>query len=313
MPCYHPLTAYKSKEVHESGKRKIVFYEDAKNRDVDLPPFELPCGRCIGCKLERSRQWAIRCVHEAQMFKENNCYITLTYRDEDLPRVDPDDEQTVPTLAPRDFQLFMKRLRKKNGCNIRFFHCGEYGEKKGRPHYHAIIFNHRFKDQKPWKIINGNQLYTSQSLELLWPWGFSSVGAVTFHSAAYVARYITKKLTGPKAVAYQWVHPETGEIFQRQPEYCTMSRRPGIGQTWLNRYSNDIYPGDFVIINAKKMRPPRYYDKQFEVTDPKEYNQIKRQRVREARKLGKEATPERLAVREKVQQEKLTRLPRNLN
>ncbi len=318
MPCYHPITAYKSRETHESGKRKFVFYEDHKMRDMHLAPVELPCGQCIGCKLERSRQWAIRCVHEASQ-QENNVYITLTYNDEHLPRVDPGDNETIPTLCPRDFQLFMKRLRKQNGANIRFFHCGEYGPLKGRPHYHAIIFNLDFeKDKKPWKMINGNQLYTSKALNDLWSQdgsslGFSSLGAVTFHSAAYVARYLMKKLTGPQAEAYEWNHPKTGQLFRRHPEYTTMSRRPGIGKTWLNQYQDDIYPGDFVIINQKKMKPPKYYDRQFEITDPKDYNQIKRQRVREARKHGKDTTPERLAIREKVKIEQLKRLPRNLD
>ena len=118
MTCYHPIEAWR---VHGDTKLRFVF-----NNSLDVKEhLYVPCGQCVGCRLERSRQWAIRCVHEAQMHR-SNCFITLTYSPDFLP--DP------PSLNLRDFQLFMKRLRKRFGDGIRFFHCGEYGEQCGRPH-----------------------------------------------------------------------------------------------------------------------------------------------------------------------------------
>ena len=144
--------------------------------------------------------WAVRCMHEAQMF-ESNCFITLTYSSKHLPFVKGTD---VPTLVLSDYQKFMKRLRKRfhghevvrgathdNYCSvswpIRFFHCGEYGEKKGRPHYHACLFNFDFVDKRPWrKSPTGHMLYRSESLEEFWPYGNCEIGSVTFQSAACI-------------------------------------------------------------------------------------------------------------------------------
>jgi len=81
MPCYYPIKGYKSKKREPSGKRKIVFY--AHQGLVDMP-VTIPCGRCVGCRLERSRQWAMRCMHEASLHEEN-IFITLTYNPENLP------------------------------------------------------------------------------------------------------------------------------------------------------------------------------------------------------------------------------------
>ena len=117
MPCYYPLQGWRSKELTKNGKRAIVF--DRKKGYVDQP-LEVPCGQCIGCRLDRSRDWALRCIHEAQLH-EDNSYITLTYDDDNLP--------ANASLDKSDFQKFMKRLRKSLGDKkVRFFHCGEYGE-----------------------------------------------------------------------------------------------------------------------------------------------------------------------------------------
>ena len=136
MPCYRPIKGYRSRRLNaETGKRPVVF--NPRDGFYDQP-VDLPCGQCIGCRLERSRQWAIRCVHEASLH-ERNCFITLTYRDECLP--------TNGSLDLDAFQKFMKRLRRRFGEGVRFFHCGEYGENFGRPHYHAILFNLDFSDK----------------------------------------------------------------------------------------------------------------------------------------------------------------------
>ena len=298
MTCYHPITAFR---IH--GESKLKFYRPHRG-DV-REQLQVPCGQCVGCRLERSRQWAIRCIHEAQMHK-HNCFITLTFSPEHLP--------SPPTLDVRDFQLFMKRLRKKYGSLIRFFHCGEYGEKFGRPHYHACLFNFDFPDKVLWKTVNGCNLYTSKSLSDLWPFGFSTIGDVTFESAAYVARYVMKKVTGIKAqMHYERVDPLTGEIYQAQPEYVTMSRRPGIASSWFEKYSSDVYPHDHVIVRGKQCKPPRFYDNRFKASFPLDFEEIQFQRYLDSREKLCDSTPERLLVREEVQIARLKKLPRTLD
>ena len=200
MPCYYPLEGWKSKNVNESGKRSVVFKRSEGFEDM---PVRVPCGQCHGCRLERSRQWALRCVHEAQLHDQSS-FITLTYDDEHLPE--------GATLVKRDFQLFMKRLRKAlHPIKIRYFMCGEYGENAfqgtfsqdkrrratqekhlqqykisalGRPHYHAIIFGYDFPDREYLETRNGNHLFYSPMLEQIWDKGFNTIGNVTFESAA---------------------------------------------------------------------------------------------------------------------------------
>lgn len=269
MTCYHPLKAYRSKTLTVNGKRQLVWNQKDSTGDVT----EIACGQCMGCRLERSKQWAVRISHEASLY-EKNCFITLTYSPEHLP--------SPPSLCVRDFQLFLKRLRKKYGPKIRFFHCGEYGEQLGRPHYHACLLNFDFPDKYHFRN-NGrsDQIYRSPTLEELWGKGHCEIGAVTFESAAYVARYVTKKITGPQAAKhYLRVDTDTGEIYQLKPEYTTMSRRPGIGQPWLEKFATDVYPHDSVTIRGgTKIRPPRYYNNRYEVMHPEKYAKIEKQRL----------------------------------
>lgn len=299
MPCYKPISGYRSQTINPNGKRNIVFTK--RTGYIDLP-IQIPCGQCIGCRLERSRQWAIRCAHEASLY-DNNCFITLTYNNENLPE--------NKSLNLKHFQDFMKRLRKKFGAKIRFFHCGEYGEKFQRPHYHACIFNFDFPDKKLFNEVRGNRLYTSETLQSLWTFGFSTIGSVTFESAAYVARYITKKITGKLAESHYETMLPDGELIQRTPEYTTMSRRPGIAKEWFQKFSKDIYPDDFVIIRGKKLKPPKYYDTQYEIYAPEELEKIKHLRKNNGLKHKPNNTRDRLAVREFIQQEKFSRLKRS--
>lgn len=283
MPCFRPLKGYRARVRNpDTGKRSIVF--SARQGHYDQP-IDLPCGQCIGCRLERSRQWAIRCLHEASLY-DSNCFITLTYSNDFLP--------SNNSLQLNDFQDFMKRLRFHFYPGIRFFHCGEYGEQFARPHYHALIFNLDFADKYPWRRSpSGDQVFRSPTLEKLWPLGQSEIGSVTFESAAYVSRYITKKVTGDEAVA----HYEG-----RTPEYCTMSRRPGIGKPWLDKYgATDVFPSDEVVIRGRQMRPPKYYDRQFELVQPSDYARTKRSRKIQAKYLAALEPWYRLAVREECQ------------
>lgn len=236
--CTKPITGYYSRSVNPSGKRSIVFNSSEGFNDR---PLQIPCGQCIECRLERSRQWAMRCVAEASLWTDN-IFLTLTYDDFHLP--------VNFSLVKRDLQLFFKRLRKEYGSGIRYFAAGEYGDKSQRPHYHAIIFN--FKPYDGENVhLSGRPLYISRTLARIWPYGFHSYGDVTFESAAYVARYCLKKLTGPLAENYGL----------REPEFALMSRRPGIGSGWFDKYYKDVYPGDrFIIRDGQVMNPPRYFD-----------------------------------------------------
>jgi len=234
-------------------------------------------------------------------------------------------------LVKKHYQDFMKRFRKRfQGYNevsyvnesgetvvsrpIRFYHCGEYGELHGRPHYHALIFNFDFPDKV--HIANnaqGDPLYSSPTLQELWPYGYATVGALTFQSAAYTARYVMKKVNGNMALDhYRTVDSVTGEVFERLPEYSTMSRAPGIGRLWYDQFKTDVYPDDFVVMNNKKMRPPPYYDGLYELDSPDLFKELKRMRKVKALKHVDNNTPERLAVRETVQKARLNLLIRNV-
>lgn len=264
-------------------------------------PLTIPCGQCIGCRLERSRQWATRCLHEASLY-DANCFVTLTY-----------DEVHIPPLGglrKRDFQLFMKRLREYySGSRIRFFHCGEYGSTSKRPHYHCLLFGFDFPDKRPWSIRRGLPVWRSEVLEKLWPYGQSEIGSVTFESAAYVARYVVKKVTGEAAAEhYLRLDEETGELVRLEPEYCTMSRRPGIGAEWYAKFGKEVFPADSVVCRGHLSLPPRYYGDLYELADSVGARKVKVARKRRAK--PEESTPERLLVREKCAIARLESLKR---
>lgn len=301
MTCYYPMSGY----VQANG--------GWGKKPPSVSPIELtvPCKKCIGCRLDYSREWAIRCVHEAQMHKENS-YITLTYAPEHLPN--------NGSLNKRHFQLFIKKLRKylysKYEKTIRFYHCGEYGEKLKRPHYHALIFGHQFDDLELLKMQNKIPIYKSETLRKIWGKGHVSIGEVNFQSAAYVARYILKKVNGdPQAEHYENIDLDTGEIIHLQQEYVTMSRKPGIGKSWFDKYGQDIFPSDEVVLltkdGSKKYKTPKYYTDLYQHTDPEAHLQIKERRKLALEKNKKDTTKERLAQRETIQQHKLNRLIRH--
>lgn len=290
MGCNYPLKGWLSRKRNPAtGLRSVVF--DPKEGYSDLV-MSVPCGQCIGCRLERSRQWAIRCVHEADLY-EDNCFITLTYDDVNVPQ--------NGSLRKSDFQKFMKRLRKEfSGQKIRYFMCGEYGDRGSRPHYHACLFNLDFLDKYSCVDKDGNKYYRSPTLEKLWPFGFSQIGEVTFESAGYVARYCLKKVTGDMA------RDHYGE---RIPEYVDMSRGrgdvKGIGSGWYDKFKDDVYPGDFVVVRGDVIcRPPKYYDKKYSLTNSDAMVKIKGKRVYHA-KTNPDNTPERLHAKHEVKKAKL--------
>lgn len=221
---------------------------------------------------------------------DQNTFITLTFDDNHL--------DSNGSLVKSDFQNFMKRLRKNTGSKIRYFHCGEYGDQLSRPHHHAILFGYDFDDKKHFKANKGNPLYTSDTLDKAWQHqGHSLIGEANFETAAYCARYILKKVTGPAA----------NEHYQeRTPEYCTMSRRPGIGKGHYDKYKEEIYPDDFVVMRNTKMKPPKYYEDLLYQDDPKAYEDIKSERFKKAQKDEDFENYARLPVKEEVTLAKLT-------
>lgn len=301
MPCYYPLQGWYSKSINPTGKRSIVFN---KNEAISHREVALPCGMCIGCRLEHSRQWAMRCMHEAQMH-EDNCFLTLTYSDDHLP--------DYCNLVKRDFQLFMKRLRRRFGDGIRFYGCGEYGDILARPHYHICVFGHDFEDKVLWKTVGGNRLFISASLVELWPFGFSTIGALTFDSAAYVARYCLKKRKGKNwREHYERIDVDTGECVDLQPEFSLMSRRPGIGSSWYEKFSPEVFPRDRVVVNAKEVKPPKFYLDRLEKFMPRTYEAIKRQRRKMGLLNSRKNSLARLHVKNYVKERTIKTLQRSL-
>lgn len=304
MPCFHPIRGIRNADGIVRFPRNTPH---AFGQALGEGLVEVACGQCIGCRMDRSQQWAIRCLHEAQ-FHDQNCFLTLTYDNEHLP-----EDQS---LNVRDWQLFAKRLRKRHGP-FRFFHCGEYGPTTLRPHLHAAIFGLDFTQSRTFykKNAQGDRLYTSRELEDIWQLGWVIIGDLTYDSAAYVARYILKKQTGPPADQHYkrtTINADgTVSLHNVKPEYTTMSRRPGIGSKWFDRYRDETYRDDFVIVEGKKKKPPRYYDNQYELTGGDIEALRASRRLRAARHL-KDNTPERLATRETVQTAKLDLLPRKL-
>lgn len=230
----------------------------------------MSCGQCIGCKLRRSSDWASRCMHEASLYDVNS-FVLLTYADAPF------------SLDHRDFQLFIKRLRKAYPERvIRYFMCGEYGApsmENGftfRPHFHVILFNVWFEDAKYFKLsASGNRLFRSVILERLWPHGHATIGTVSFDSAAYVARYCVKKVTCPGTEdMYEHIDLDTGEVKVRVSEYGRMSLRPGIGSAWLSKFVSDVVPDGKIVIRGKKAVAPLYYRRKIQALG------IKRVRLR---------------------------------
>lgn len=297
MACFSPISAW------QCSNGDVVFSQLSRY-DI-VRSIELPCSRCIGCRLERSRQWAMRCVHESKMHAEN-CFVTLTYDDEHLPH--------RGVLRYEDFQLFMKRLRKEfSPKRIRFYMCGEYGSLDWRPHYHACLFGLDFSDKYYWSTApSGARIYRSVQLEKLWPDGHSTVGALTFESAAYVARYCVQKVTGDLAEVH-YARKDADGAYSLPPEFNHMSLKPGIGARYVEKWKGDIYNFDRVVVNGVQCAVPRYYDKWLKRTDRERLEELKYEREVEGRKLNADSTVARLAVREEVVRARVRNLKRSMN
>lgn len=260
MACYNPLKGWRDK----SGA--IVFSERVGCAEEII----VPCYTCIGCRIARSRQWALRIVHESKLH-DCNSFVTLTYSPEHLPE--------NGTLRYDDVQRFHKRLRKAAGP-FRFFVVGEYGENLSRPHYHACYFGYFPKDARRLQSLSPEcQAYSSESLSKTWGLGHVHIGTLTYQSAAYCSGYIFKKQYGSNAKkAYELVDSD-GVILRREPEFARMSLRPGIGGDWYRRYSEDFHGPDIAVHDGKQFAVPKYYDRLLERSDPKRYEQLKEDRA----------------------------------
>lgn len=303
MPCYHPLKGFPiGLTVNGKIKYKITSYDcdhvevNNKNqaiciRTADVTSFatkkvvrdfvQIPCGQCLGCRLDYSQQWATRCMLELP-YHRSSYFVTLTYNDAHVPESyysDPDtgEAHLSYTLRKRDFQLFMKRLRKRfSDQKIRFFAAGEYGSDTLRPHYHAILFGLELNDLVPYKKnALGQTLSNSESLQSCWrdkdgDIGYAVVADVTWESCAYVSRYIMKKQKGESADVY--------EDFALEPEFSLMSRKPGLAHDYFLDHP-EIYDFDQINISTskggRKVKPPRYYDRLFDDIAPERLEEVK--------------------------------------
>lgn len=258
MACYHPLRGYR---LDGGGVR--IGYEGPGTRSE----LKIPCGICFGCRMEYAEMWSIRCQHEAKLY-DSNLFVTLTY-----------DEENIPwhrSLELDHIQRFMKRLRKRYEGDIsipetggtrpiRYYIAGEYGEETDRPHWHLLLFNLRLPD------YHGEQRARElKSLRDLWPYGIHEVDQFTAARAAYTAGYCTKKVSGriARKLKYEVMHPETGEVYVRRPEFATMSRRPaGLGVYYFRRFRRDFERGHVTFPGGFKKRLPRLY-RQYLSEDP---------------------------------------------
>lgn len=257
-----------------------------KNSSKEYATFQLPCGKCISCRLENARQTAVRCVHEAQMH-ENNIFLTLTYNDTHLGsnRLEyADFQQFVKKLRYHIFQgildkMFPKlpqsdqrklwnklpseRKEKIHGSSkISVFCTGEYGDKSKRKHWHALIFNYRPNDETPLRVNElGHKICHSKILEDLWGKGIIEYGDVTFESAGYCARYASKKL----------VHGHDGTH-----DYNPISKRSSanaIGKSWITKYWPDVFSYGYIILpGGRQCGIPRYYEKWLRENQPAAWN-----------------------------------------
>lgn len=282
MACNAPLSGFK----REDGTVRVLTRKTAVSPFRDASEhFDVPCGRCFGCRQQKATEWAVRCKHEL-MFHDKSAFLTLTYDPEHVPPYGSLDKD-----APGQFIKSLRNdLRGYGDPKVRYFGCGEYGETNHRPHYHMILFGWDFPDKKQWSI-GENPLFVSEQLTELWPYGFSSIGTVTLESAAYVARYAVKKLnhlelnmTDSNGLKPYEVITESGEVKKRLPEFGYMSKHPGIGAKWLDKYYKDAFPSDTLHLDGKRVPIPRYYRKRLEECDPDLSRRVNDARIAYAKK-----------------------------
>lgn len=295
MSCFHPLLALPVGKT-ESGKIKYVpiprseqeialdhskdMHEYLKKHPDVKKPLYVPCGKCIGCRLDRSREWALRCMME---LKSNNgiaSFLTLTYNEYSVPMSfypNPETGEALPALTLRldDLQRFWKRLRKAlPDDKIRYFACGEYGSESWRPHYHAIVFNYYPTDCYLFEQKENTAYYRSPFLESIWNCGNVIVTRVDFNTCAYVARYTAKKACT--------LGDEFYDKFNLEAPFLVMSRRPGIGWSFMEQHKNFFETDKIYVSGADPVdgKIPRSFVQKMEQADPEIYAALKETRER---------------------------------
>lgn len=271
MACYAPMNG---KRITEFGSSTIKIYPEGSTAG----DISIPCGKCIGCRLDYSLQWGVRCYLETLSW-DHNYFITLTYSPENLPTTLTPTEDGLPVeignLISDHLKKFMKDLRSYydyhfNHQNIRFFGSGEYGDKTYRPHFHIILFNLPIPDLKFYKKSwNGDNYYNSEILNNIWGKGHVVIGDVSYESAAYVARYVMKKQIGGGSLHSERVNRE----------FVRMSRMPGIGRKYFEENYKIIYRDGSITIptvnGIRAVKPPSYFDRLYETIDPDHLEAIK--------------------------------------
>lgn len=337
MSCYHPMARFEredgkvfiEKYISESTENFIEWADKNKHMSGYKRADVIPCGQCIGCRLDYSRQWANRIVLESKQYPKETCwFVTLTYNDEHLPFKEWINTETGEfgigqTLVKKDVSSFIKKLRRHYEYHykhegIRFYAAGEYGEILERPHYHLCIFNMPiFTELKKYKLNELHQpIWINEEIEKIWGKGFITVARLCWETAAYTARYIMKKQYGKEA---EWYYASKGKI----PEFTVMSRKPGLAFQYFNENNEKIYQNDEITIpknnGAVKIKPPKYYDRLYDVIDPKLLKAKKEQR-KECMRLAEKAKDkittltreERRAINERSKIEKGRKLIRTL-
>lgn len=199
----------------------------------------VPCGVCMACRITRTEHWALRIEHE--IHGKTGCFLTLTYAEDPI------------TLSKEELQKFFKRLRRRLDVPIKYYACGEYGDRTDRPHYHAIIIGWSPLDIEGDIKAHGNHTQSSTLVESLWKFGNNTVGSVTPESIRYVTGYIRKKLYGDKAKE---------EYGDRLPPFALMSL--GIGKNFLLENAERLNEKLMMTRNGKKISLPRYYKDQLD-------------------------------------------------
>lgn len=267
----YKICSYAARGVYNNGSSWVAYdHRPGVGYKIVTDFIEIPCGQCLGCRLDHAAEWANRCMVEAEQY-DSNYFITLTYDDDHLHHQAYGDENGEAVLNSvlwkKDLQDFWKRLRKATGQMIRYYACGEYGDTTFRPHYHAIVFNLQLDDLERFGGSPAMPTFTSKFLSKIWKHGHVLVANVCYETCAYVARYVVKKSTGKLADFYDY--------YNLTPEFVVMSRKPGIAR---NFYDKSLFEDDFITFATKrkgiKFKPPRYYKKLLEAEDPQAYKEV---------------------------------------
>lgn len=298
MSCFRPVTAWKPLD---GGA--LVFSERKNCREI-----KIRCLGCIGCRADHREAWALRNYCESKMW-DHSYFLTPTYAPDHLPM--------HGSLVPSHMSDFIRALRRPSRLGaLRYFFCGEYGDRFGRPHYHALIFGPEIPDlRKVNSVYAKADVFRSELVSAAWPHGDVVIGRMSYSAARYVAGYVNKKVRGKAADEhYSRVDDATGEIVQIEPEFVRMSlgrgssARPGlggIGLPWLRKYWKDIYATghDAIIVDGSKKPVPRYFADQMDAILGAEsvlMDDVEYRRQKAAEQRADDNSPERLAVREQV-------------